>query len=131
MLAHGLRDDIADLDVLARGRAWQQALAHDDYTLSLGPHSDELMLNFFGGDIEISEHWVDRSWDVDQLIDTADIIDFDTADGSVGLRFAELSTVWGYKRGLNRPKDQPDLLAMKPLLRRRHPAAFVAPPVTD
>lgn len=122
LLAHGLRDDIADLDILARGSAWRRALDHRDYTLELGPHSQELMLRFFGGTIEISEYWIDGTWDVDSLIDTAEVFDLDPRDRYAKLPFARLATVWNYKLNLNRAKDRPDLLAMRPLLHRTHPS---------
>ncbi|ADD45175.1 transcriptional regulator, AraC family [Stackebrandtia nassauensis DSM 44728] len=105
LLAHGLRADVADLDVVARGRAWHRALRMSGYSIDLGPHSFELMLRFFGGGVEISAYWTDTSWDVDALIDTAEIID--------GLRFAALRDVLEYKRTLDRAKDRADVAALE------------------
>lgn len=106
LLAHGLRHRISDLDVVARGAVWTKACAMTRHGIKSGPYSQAPMVTFAEGSIEISRQWIDDSWDVDELIDDADVIG--------GLRFARLSEVLAYKRLLGRDKDLADI----PMLER-------------
>jgi hypothetical protein len=99
LLAHGLKNDIHDIDVLARGRAWEMA------TRLRRPRRSQsglgLRVVLFGGDIEIFDHWVGGVDDVDAMIDSADFVD--------GLPFLSLADTMRWKHGLGRAKDLADI----------------------
>ncbi|MFF6954966.1 hypothetical protein [Streptomyces sp. NPDC008317] len=103
MLAHGLKTEIGDLDVIARGPAWNRAV-------NLGQHGlskirRDPFVSFWGGRIEIFQSWVTDSFPVEELIDTAEIFD--------GIRFVRLPHVLSYKRLLGRKKDAFDVAAIE------------------
>ena len=101
--AHGLMDfsEVGDLDIVARGSAWERAKS-----LSLVlPKETELKFGEFIGffkkgdadDIQIFTGWPHGNWDVNELIDTADVIN--------GIRYVTLENVLKWKKARNRPKD--------------------------
>jgi len=92
MFAHGLHEP-SDLDVVARGKALSQAKA---YAEMFGGQDGEA-ITFAGGRIEIYADWQPGTWNVDELIDTAEIVD--------GVPFVALAHVLRWKRLLRRPKD--------------------------
>jgi hypothetical protein len=99
LLAHGIRTNLRDLDVVATRQAWERVR-------SLGsPMAGEIsgapMRRFCDGRIHICEEWISGLWDTEDLIDQADVID--------GIRFAPLTDVLDYKRMLMRPKDVSDI----------------------
>jgi hypothetical protein len=106
LLAHGLRKRIGDLDVVARGAAWQRACQLGDHLTRLDDGTE--MIRFYDGLIEISTAWITPRWSADDLIDSADIID--------GIRFARLGQVLAYKRYLHRPKDMDDIAMIEALI---------------
>jgi hypothetical protein len=107
LLAHGLRREVHDLDVVARGVAWERVMQHGE--LRIGTINGARMAVFCDGLIEFSRGWVSEDWDVDHLIDRAQVI--------AGLPFARLDDVLAYKRALNRPKDAADIRAIVELMR--------------
>ena len=109
LLAHGLRHRIGDLDVVARGAAWQRACALG--VPAVGPLNGAPMVHFWGGRIEVSREWISPEWDIDELIDKADVIG--------GVRFARLEHVLAYKASLRRPKDVADLDVLRAYLAAR------------
>jgi hypothetical protein len=100
LLARGIRDDIADLDVVARGRAWTTALSLGALAPSpFGPHVERVTL--LDGKIEIFNGWFPDVGTVDDLIERADVID--------GLRYESLADIRRWKQTLDRPKDRDDI----------------------
>ncbi|WNV86454.1 hypothetical protein [Umezawaea sp. Da 62-37] len=99
LLAHGLRQDIRDLDVVARGRAWRHVSSIG--IPGVGVVSGDRVVQFWGGRIQFSSGWIAPTCDADELIDNADVVE--------GLRFASLSNVLAYKRALGRRKDLADI----------------------
>jgi hypothetical protein len=105
MMAHGIKE-AHDLDVLARGAAWEKAA-----------RSAEILPGGFGGrkvaigDIEIFDAWAPGEWDVDELIDTAEVID--------GIRFVTLENVLKWKKLAARPKDAGHIRLIEEHLARR------------
>lgn len=99
LLAYGLKNDIHDIDVVARGRAWEMA------TRLRRPRRAQsglgLRVVLSGGDIEVFDHWVGGLDDVDAMIDSADFVD--------GLPFLSLTDTLRWKRGLGRAKDLADI----------------------
>ena len=104
MVMHGLLPEANDLDILARGTAWDTAL--DLGTPVAGRH--DLVVRY-GPDVEIWSGWYEEG--VDELIDSAQLVD--------GVPVVPLSAVLRFKERLGRPKD----LAHIDLLRARIDAA--------
>lgn len=96
IFAHGIKDLGHDLDVIARGKAWRQAcaLASPIYAI----WGNGLVVKLFNGEIEIFDIWGPGDWDVNDLIDTAEIIE--------GIRFVTLENVVKWKRLMGREKDR-------------------------
>jgi hypothetical protein len=108
LLAHGLRRRIRDLDVVARGTAWQRVSEHGDP--GTGSVNGAPLAQFEDGLIQFSQGWVSDDYDADDLIDRAEIIQ--------GLPFAQLTDVLAYKRTLCRTKDAQDIRALLHALRQ-------------
>jgi hypothetical protein len=106
LYVRGLRSRMGDLDVLARGAAWQAALALAAPQTALSGHG--LVVNHPAHAIEIVDRWT-PGWDTDRLIDTADRID--------GLPIMRLGCVLAWKEAARRPKDLPDIAAIHQLRR--------------
>ncbi len=95
LLAHNLRTTIGDLDIVARGRAWQQLASH--IPASPAPSGHGCMLRLV---IEVTDRWL-PGWNTDNLIDTAEFHE--------GLPFAPLHAVRVSKTTTGRPKDLTDI----------------------
>jgi len=106
LLAHGLRYGIHDLDVVARGPAWQRVLEHG--CRGTGSVNGAPMALFWDGLIQFSQGWISADWDPDDLIDRAQRVQ--------GWPFATLADVLAYKEILLRPKDYPDIAALRQAL---------------
>jgi hypothetical protein len=103
LLAHGLTQRVNDVDILARGSAWQQAQTLAKAELApMGEWRVSLE------DIEIYNAWL--GMDVDAIIDRAEVID--------GLPFADLRDVLTFKQKLNRPKDTEHIRLIQQFLAR-------------
>lgn len=95
LLARGWIDDVGDLDVLARGAAWDRAqvlgeLVHlEEYAIDV-VHIDE--------HITVGTRWAIGDFQVDELIDTAEPI--------AGIPCVRLEHVISYKQIAGRPKDR-------------------------
>jgi len=95
MFAHGIKDLGHDLDIIARGNAWRQACSTSSPQTAI---FGGLVVNLFNGEIEIFDSWAPGDWDVNDLIDTAEIIE--------GIRFVTLENVVKWKRLMGREKDR-------------------------
>jgi hypothetical protein len=95
LFARGWIDDPGDLDIVARGSAWDAAAKLGKVVPA--PYSDVQHVTLFDGDIDILNGWFPERWPVDHIIDEADLI--------CGLRFARLDVVVATKRMLARPRD--------------------------
>jgi len=95
IFAHGLKDSLRDLDLIARGAAWEKAkmLGNVEETkLKFG----EVVL--FDEEISVFNGWFPAGkWNIDELIDSAEVIE--------GIRFVRLEEVLKWKRMRNAPKD--------------------------
>jgi hypothetical protein len=111
LLAHGLRQSVRDLDVVARGTAWDRASRHG--TPARGSINGAPMALFWGGLIQFSQGWVPDDWDADDLINRAEVIQ--------GLPFAQLTDVLTYKQALHRPKDRQDIATLLHALCHQEP----------
>ena len=92
LAVRGLIEDVRDLDVVARGAAWEKAKGLSLVHVAQG---GDPIVRLEGGAVEIFGGWL--GWDIDVLIDGAEIID--------GLPFARLEDVLAFKRFYGRPKD--------------------------
>lgn len=95
MAVRGLRDT-EDIDVIARGRAWEIAKSKGERRTS--EFGDESYA-FADGKIEVVDRWAD--WNVDELIDGADEFE--------GIRFVNLETTQKEKIRRGRDKDLKDV----------------------
>jgi hypothetical protein len=91
-----------DLDIICRGRAW-------DYIEGVGEpeHLTEYnvdIVTMFDGSLTFGNKWGIGTFDTDELIDNAEIID--------GLPFVRLEYVAKYKKISKRPKDLQHLEAL-------------------
>lgn len=103
MLAHGLKMSPGDLDVVARGPAWQKACK--DGVHGLSRIGGDPVAAFWSGNVEVFNVWFPPDFSTDELIDQADVF--------AGIRFVQLRHVLAYKRRLRRPKDVPDIAALE------------------
>jgi hypothetical protein len=99
LLAHGLKASIHDLDLVARGKAWEMAETLGPVAGSQSGFGRRIALE--DGAIEVFDHWVGGLTDVDAIIDGAEVID--------GVPFMSLKDTLIWKRGLGRAKDIADV----------------------
>jgi hypothetical protein len=103
LLAHDLPVVANDLDIVARAAAWQQATNLKEPIPA--PSGSGLMVEFAGGEIQVFNAWTSPDWDVDRLIDEADVID--------GIRFVALPVVLAWKRQSRRAKDAEHIMLIE------------------
>ncbi|WP_405991230.1 hypothetical protein [Streptomyces sp. NBC_00986] len=103
LLAHGIRSNISDIDVLARGAAWDEACRLG--IPATGTSTNSGAMHFWGGRIEVYREWISPGFVFEDLMKRADWIG--------RLPFASLPDVAAYKRKLMRPKDVDDLRAIQ------------------
>lgn len=95
LIVRGIIEPTNDLDVISRGAAWSAAAELGD--LVDLPEHGVTVASLFGGAITVGTQWAIGEFDVDALIDTAEVID--------GVPFVRLEHVVAYKRLAGRPKD--------------------------
>ncbi len=88
--------DTDDIDIIARGKAWEMAKERGEHQIS--EFGDE-SYSFADGKIEVMDRWGD--WDVDKLIDEADELE--------EIRFVNLETTQQEKLRRGREKDLKDV----------------------
>ena len=94
LIARGIIEATNDLDVISRGDAWDKALTSGEL-VSL-PDGTKIV-SCFDGAVTIGKSWAYGDFDINQLIDSAEVID--------GLPFVRLEHVVRYKEIAARPKD--------------------------
>jgi hypothetical protein len=109
LLAHGLREHISDLDIVARGETAERAFACGAKVL--GEINGAELAVFDDGRIQFSRGWISDAWSADELIDKAKFIG--------GLRYARLDDVLRFKQALGRLKDLKDIEAIQRFLHPR------------
>ena len=88
MWLHGLKDLTHDLDILAKGSAWEKVSTMGEKEIPASGVCQVVRL--FDGEIEIYNGWWPGEWDIENLISRAQIID--------GVRFASLLDVLKWKK---------------------------------
>lgn len=109
LLAHGMRAELGDVDVVARGRAWEAA---QTLGRTVRARSGGRMVSMAKGRIEIFDSWFPPELPVDGLIRDSDVID--------GIRFVSLRDTLLWKRYLNRDKDKEDIRLLEAYFRDRY-----------
>ena len=98
LVVRGIVADAGDLDVLVRGPAWNAAAAHGTVVeLEEGVQ----VISVDDGALTFGRSWAYGTFDVDELIDTAETID--------GLPFVLMEHVVAFKLAADRPKDRAHL----------------------
>jgi len=95
LFARGLIDKLGDVDVIARRGAWKIAVEHG--CPSPAPYYAVQMVELFDKNVQILDGWFPTIWNVDDLIDGADLID--------SVRFVSLEVVRRTKETMGRPGD--------------------------
>lgn len=104
LVLHGLLDEAGDVDVVARGPAWERAL-------ELGtPKSgkEDLCVSLPDLEVEVWSGWMGE--DLDALVDGAEPV--------AGVPCVSLEAVLRFKEAAGRPKDAPHVAAIKRALGR-------------
>lgn len=112
LFARGLIDRLGDLDVVARGPAWARALTLG--SVEEAPEAGVHHVVLLGGRIEVLDGWYPQVWNVDELIDQADVID--------AIPFVKLQVVVWTKGRSRRPKDREHLRRLAAAERVRSPS---------
>ena len=102
LLVRGIIDEVGDLDVVCRGVAWDRARELGEVH-RLEPYGVEVVA-LDEGRITFGMEWGIGAFDVNELIDTAELID--------GIPFVRLEHVVAYKRIAARAKDVAHLAAL-------------------
>ena len=95
ILVRGLRPAGHDLDVIVKQPLW------DEYASRAGWVEKSEYLEWEGHNIELWRTWGPGEWDVESIIDAAEVID--------GLPYVRLKTVLEWKQKNGRPKDLLDV----------------------
>lgn len=95
LLVRGIIPEANDLDVVSRGAAWERALQVGKIVRL--PEEGTEIVSCFGGLVTIGCSWAYGEVDIDDLIDTAELID--------GQPFVRLEHVVAFKQIARRPKD--------------------------
>jgi hypothetical protein len=94
LIIRGIIEATNDLDVISRGRAWERALSVGEL-VSL--QDGARIVSCFDGAVTVGRSWAYGDFEIDELIDTAEVID--------GIPFVRLEHVVRYKEIAARPKD--------------------------
>lgn len=108
MYLNEIKDLDHDIDLLARGSAWEKATKLAKPVDTLYHKGKVVVLN--NGKVEIYNEWLPGDWDMDKLINKSDLID--------GIRFVNLDTVIKWKKMMNREKDQKHLKMIDAFLKK-------------
>ena len=102
LIVRGIIPLTNDLDIICRGEAWNQAKSIG--VLSYIEAQDVTIASINDGRISFGTCWGIGDFDIDELIDSAEIID--------GLPFVRLEHVVAYKLFANRDKDREHIAAL-------------------
>lgn len=105
----GIRDS-SDIDIITRGETWGWAKANGQVVSK--ETSGLECAQFADGAIEIYRDWYPGIWNIDTLIETAEIIE--------GIPFVRLESVMEWKKKMGREKDIEDLALINEYLSRNN-----------
>lgn len=92
LAAHGLIDEVGDLDIIVVDAAWGRV----KHLGTIEMHGDDPVVDL-GNGLTFGRSWAYGDFDIERLIQDAETID--------GLPFVRLETVLEFKRIAARPKD--------------------------
>jgi len=95
MIVRGWISGANDLDIICRGEAWDIACSNG--RVSNDEVHDVSLASHCNGRVTFGTQWAIGDFDIDELIDTAEVID--------GLPFVQLQHVIAYKEIRRSPKD--------------------------
>jgi hypothetical protein len=95
MIVRGIVSGTNDLDIVCRGEAWNMAC--DTGNVSYDERHDVSLASHCNGRVTFGKRWAIGTFDIDELIDSAEIID--------GLPFVQLKHVVAYKELRASAKD--------------------------
>jgi hypothetical protein len=98
LLVRGIIDDVGDLDVLVKRTAWERV---GRMGTLVEIEEGVMIVSLDDGALTFGRSWAYGDFDIDELIDTADVIE--------GLPFVRLEHVIAFKQAANRPKDREHL----------------------
>jgi hypothetical protein len=114
LLVHDLRSTIHDLDIIARGPAWEKAKQHRRVEQAPYDGVSVVQHSHKGLSIEVLDGWfpVTLGWDVAHLIEKSEKIR--------GINFLPLDLTLTWKTALNRDKDLADIRRLRDHLYKSH-----------
>ena len=121
LIVRGIIEPGNDLDVISRGPAWTMAAAVGE-VIHL-PEFGVAIASLSDGAITIGTEWAIGDFDIDELIDTAEVID--------SIPFVRLEHVAAYKRIAGRPKDRSHLEQLARYQARTPAGSLPGPPVEE
>lgn len=102
LLAWGIRNELGDLDLIARGPAWHMAEAVGwPEVPDSGRGKAVRIQGAASAHIDVFTEWVDCRWSVGELIESADLL--------YGYPFVPLRAVYEWKRESCRGRDEKDV----------------------
>ncbi len=107
MWVRGIRES-EDIDIIARGAAWEWTKTHGK--TGIKESSGLEYVQFANDSIEVYRAWYPGEWDIDQLIDTAEVVG--------GVPFVGLDHVIAWKKIMGREKDAKDLVLIEKYLKK-------------
>ncbi len=102
----GLRDSVNDIDIIARGKAWEKVLTLGK--IKNAKSGVGQVLELFDGYVEIFNDWPYGPWNIENLIDTAKEIN--------GIKYVTLENILNWKQKRNNEKDIVDIHKIKEYL---------------
>ena len=104
----GIRDlrDCHDIDIIATEDLWNTFRNRPGWIARVGPWGDDY---FEKEEVELWKNWRPGAWDIQKLIDAAQVID--------GLPFVPLEDVLRWKKLIAREKDMKDIAVIEDFLK--------------
>ncbi len=102
LIVRGIIEATNDLDVITRGAAWEHVTRLGEISAF---DDGNARVDLFDGRVTFGTTWKYGSFDLDELIDTAELID--------ELPFVRLEHVITYKQAAGRPKDREHLRRLR------------------
>ena len=103
LFARGWIDDPGDLDIVARGAAWE--IVAELGMIEAAPYSAARRVGLFGGDLDFFDDWFPEIGTVDDLLEDAEVMG--------GLRFVTLDVVAMTKKMMGRGRDRVHLEVLR------------------
>ncbi len=95
LFVYGLIDGARDVDLIARGAAWEKAAKIQKSEICASGKG--MVIKLFDGNVKVFNEWSPGEWDTNELIDTAETIE--------GIKFVTLENVLKWKKLKGKEKD--------------------------